>query len=110
MTRSAFPVFTEESELSRDSVKVKLLHGNLHRRQFRNSSWFIFSLQFVREKGGKIQIYSLQELKKNSEQFRLFLYKKEHVYYNYYITQFVLSIWHISLELVTNSEAVLKVH
>lgn len=70
-----------------------------------------FTLQFVREKGEKIQIYSLQELKKkNSKLFRLFLHKNEHIYYNYYTTQFVHNIRHFSLELVTNSKAALKVH
>lgn len=69
-----------------------------------------FTLQFVREKGEKIQIYSLQELKKKSKLFRLSLHKNEHIYHNYYITQFVHNIRHISLELVTDSKAVLKVH
>lgn len=64
----------------------------------------------LKKKGERSKYILFKNSKKNSKQFRLFLHKNEHIYYNYYITQFVLNIRHISLELVTNSKAVLKVH
>lgn len=70
-----------------------------------------FLLYSLLEKKGKRSKYILfKNSKKKSKLFRLSLHKNEHIYHNYYITQFVHNIRHISLELVTNSKAVLKVH